>query len=207
MSPATRGSASAPRQFFGKYRGLVVDNNDPEKRGRLQVKVPAVMSSALTTWALPCLPAAFPKGGLYVVPPKQAQVWVEFEGGSPESPIWSGCFWNARDAPAEAAPTTLVLRLGDATATIVEDNGKATVTLKVGGDDASTVKMTADELRLSCGKSSIIFRSSSLALKVGTAEISMVEKGIGLECGKASIELDGNAGDILVNGPSLLVKA
>src|SRR5437763_17049447 len=44
-------------QFFGKYRGLVVDNTDPTHRGRLQVKVPAVMGEE-TLWAEPCAPYA-----------------------------------------------------------------------------------------------------------------------------------------------------
>ena len=44
------------RQYYGKYRGFVMDNRDPEKRGRLKLKVPTVLGNQDTGWALPCLP-------------------------------------------------------------------------------------------------------------------------------------------------------
>src|SRR2546421_362003 len=69
-------------QFFGKYRGLVVDNIDPTHRGRLQVKVPAVMGEE-TLWAEPCAPYAGDGVGFFALPPANAGVWVEFEAGEP----------------------------------------------------------------------------------------------------------------------------
>ena len=66
-------------------------------------------------WALPCTPYAGPGVGLYAVPPIGASIWVEFEGGDPESPIWSGCFWNAGETPAAATdPSVTVLQVGNA---------------------------------------------------------------------------------------------
>ena len=38
--------------------------------------------------------------GFFAIPPKGANVWVEFEGGDPDQPIWSGCFWGIGEAPA-----------------------------------------------------------------------------------------------------------
>ena len=66
--------------FFGKYRGIVRDNNDSTGRGRLEVLVPAVMSDE-PVWALPCAPYAGNNMGLYAIPEKGTGVWVEFEGG------------------------------------------------------------------------------------------------------------------------------
>lgn len=82
-------------KLFGKYRGFVVDNNDPMKLRRLKVKVPALFGDEVLDWAWPCEPY----GGLgevsfVAVPPVGAGVWVEFEAGDPDSPIWSGC-WSA----------------------------------------------------------------------------------------------------------------
>ena len=87
-------------RYFGKYRGLVKDNKDPLKMGRLQVTVPAVFGMA-TNWALPCAPYAGDQVGFYTMPPIGALVWVEFEGGDPSHPIWSGCFWQAPEVPTE----------------------------------------------------------------------------------------------------------
>jgi len=41
--------------------------------------------------------------GLFFLPPKGANVWVEFEGGDPDYPIWSGCFWSDGEVPAQPA--------------------------------------------------------------------------------------------------------
>jgi Type VI secretion system/phage-baseplate injector OB domain len=85
-------------KFWGKYRGTVVNNIDPEQRGRLIVMVPDVLTLVPSTWAEPCTPLAGPTGppmGVYLVPPIGAGVWVEFEQGDPDYPIWVGCRWGA----------------------------------------------------------------------------------------------------------------
>ena len=81
-------------QFLGKYRGTVVNNVDPMQMGRLQAIVPDVTSLLPTSWALPCVPMAGPQAGQFVVPPVGAAVWMEFEQGDPDYPIWTGCFWG-----------------------------------------------------------------------------------------------------------------
>jgi hypothetical protein len=92
--------------FWGKYRGTVVNNVDPEQRGRLMVSVPDVLGPVPSTWAEPCTPLAGPTGppmGVYLVPPIGAGVWVEFEQGDPDHPIWVGCRWGAQsDIPSLA---------------------------------------------------------------------------------------------------------
>ncbi len=91
------------KEYFGKYRGTVINNIDPEMRGRLMINVPDVLSFIPSTWAEPCTPLAGPTGppmGAYLVPPIGAGVWVEFERGDPDYPIWSGCRWGmAADVP------------------------------------------------------------------------------------------------------------
>ena len=91
------GEARDPR-FYGKYRALVTENKDPACRGRIQVNVPAVPSIA-KAWAVPCAPYAGKNVGFYTVPPIGALVWVEFEGGNLNDPIWSGCFWDTDEVP------------------------------------------------------------------------------------------------------------
>ena len=65
--------------YLGKWRGTVVDNTDPESRGRLKVFVPGVANTTLVSWAMPCFPVAGLLSGFFAVPPPQAGVWVEFE--------------------------------------------------------------------------------------------------------------------------------
>lgn len=91
------------RRFYGKYRGIVVDNEDPAKLGRLKVKVPSVLGpDVVTGWATPCAPygGAADQGFLFV-PERDAAVWVEFEEGDLEFPIWVGAPWSTPDGESE----------------------------------------------------------------------------------------------------------
>jgi uncharacterized protein involved in type VI secretion and phage assembly len=85
----------AERRFYGKYRGTVVDNDDPARLGRLKVSVPSVLGQDVVTgWATPCVPYGGAAGqGFLFVPERRAGVWVEFEEGDLEFPIWVGTFW------------------------------------------------------------------------------------------------------------------
>ena len=103
------------QRYYGKYRGFVADNRDPERRGRMKLRVPTVLGDQETGWALPCLPfGGLANQGLFMIPEVDAQVWVEFEEGNLDHPIWVGVFWQqASDTPQEAAleePTSRVIR-------------------------------------------------------------------------------------------------
>jgi len=94
---------SEPKKFYGKYRGTVVNNVDPEQLGRIQVLVPDVSNVMLSSWAMPCVPVGGIQTGMFAVPPIGAGAWVEFEQGDPDYPIWTGCFWGtAAEVPALA---------------------------------------------------------------------------------------------------------
>jgi hypothetical protein len=86
-------------KFYGKYRGTVTQNFDPESSGRIQVSVPEVLGTGRLSWAMPCVPFAGIECGFYAVPPINANVWIEFEGGEMEKAIWTGCFWGVEKAP------------------------------------------------------------------------------------------------------------
>jgi type VI secretion system (T6SS) baseplate-like injector VgrG len=90
-------------KFWGKYRGTVVNNIDPEQRGRIQAIVPAVTGLIPSTWATPCVPFAGKAEGFFAVPQLGAGVWVEYEDGDPDKPIWVGGFWGlAAEVPVQA---------------------------------------------------------------------------------------------------------
>ncbi len=97
-------------KYYGKYRGTVMDNIDPMQMGRLMVQVPDVSNILPSTWAMPCVPFAGIQAGMFAVPAIGSGVWVEFEQGDADYPIWVGCFWgSAAEVPALAlaAPPAL----------------------------------------------------------------------------------------------------
>jgi len=91
---------------FGKYRGFVLDNADPDQAGRLQLRIPSVLGSEATDWALPCVPFAGPGYGYFAIPDPGAMVWVEFEEGDIDRPIWTGGTWQHPDQLPEGAAQT-----------------------------------------------------------------------------------------------------
>jgi uncharacterized protein involved in type VI secretion and phage assembly len=86
------------KKYFGKYRATVLNNADPELRGRLILSIPDVLKTTPSPWAEACAPLTGPIGapmGVYMVPPVGTAVWAEFEQGNPDYPIWVGCRWQA----------------------------------------------------------------------------------------------------------------
>jgi hypothetical protein len=94
-------------KFLGKYRGTVVMNIDPKGQGRLQVQSADANKLFPTSWAMPNVPIAGLQMGLFVIPPIGAGVWVEFEQGNRDYPIWCGCWWGSvAEVPALAKLAT-----------------------------------------------------------------------------------------------------
>ncbi|SCX79693.1 phage baseplate assembly protein V [Nitrosospira sp. Nsp13] len=129
-------------RFFGKFRGFVTANDDPLGQGRIQVKVPGVLGEK-TLWALPCMPYAGPDIGFLALPPVDANVWVEFEGGDRSHPIWAGCFWGVDELPADVSPSVVIFRTPGATIRI-ENTGTVEIETTAG----NKIVITDDEIKL-----------------------------------------------------------
>lgn len=84
----------AGTKYYGVYRGTVVNNIDPLQIGRIIATVPDVGGVIPTTWAMPCVPLAGKQMGTFFVPQIGAGVWVQFEGGDPDRPVWTGGWWG-----------------------------------------------------------------------------------------------------------------
>lgn len=89
--------------LYGKYRGTVINNVDPMQIGRIQAMVPDLAGFVPGTWAMPCLPMAGINTGIFTVPMIGSGVWIEFERGDPDYPIWVGGYWgSAAEVPLMA---------------------------------------------------------------------------------------------------------
>jgi uncharacterized protein involved in type VI secretion and phage assembly len=90
-------------KFFGIYRGTVANNIDPMNIGRIMAIVPDVGGLTPSTWAMPCVPLAGKQMGTFMVPQIGAGVWLQFEAGDPDRPVWTGGWWgNAAEVPVLA---------------------------------------------------------------------------------------------------------
>jgi hypothetical protein len=140
-------------RFYGKYRGIVADNQDPMQIGRLQALVPEVLHDVTSGWALPCAPYAGTTSGFYAIPPIGAGVWIEFEAGDTSRPIWSGAWWATGEVPMDeqstpSQPTRKILR-SDFGLIVALDDAAQTITLSDAlGVNLMTVKVAQGTIEI-----------------------------------------------------------
>jgi len=162
-------------EFYGKYRGKIENNLDPMQQGRVQVSVPAVLGDGRMSWAMPCAPYAGSQVGLFTVPPVGANVWVEFEQGDPDHPIWSGCFWGKGEVPASPAVAEMkVLKTDAVTIELSDVPGGGGVKIEVKPPAVATpLKLVMDSsgIELSNGSSSVKLTAASVSVNNGALEV------------------------------------
>lgn len=215
-------------QFFGKYRGQVVSNKDPQHLGRIQVKVPAIYGSGQASWAMPCTPYAGKDLGWFAIPPVGSNIWVEFEGGDPDYPIWAGGFWGEDQLPQAAkveepdkvqvfkTPYGITLTLSNAGdnkgLTIVVDTPTVERKLKMvfnadgielNNKDETTIKIKADVIEIkNKANSTITITASNIEQKQTSVTTNLTSNAIDLTCNPATIKLAAASGIELSNAPA-----
>lgn len=128
----------AEGKYWGKYRGFVQDNNDPEQLGRLKVTVPSLLADAVTGWAWPAVPYAGAGIGFFFMPQAGDLVWVEFIEGELDHPVWTGCSWGKpggqSELPEEALqsyPQQQVIKTPSGNVIIINDSsGSESITVR-----------------------------------------------------------------------------
>jgi len=169
--------------FFGKYRGVVTNIDDPNNQCRIKARLEDPLQGQETGWALPVAPFAGDGHGMVMLPKVGSGVWIEFEAGQLQNPIWSGGWWASGQRPDPQ---------GEQVRVIVSEHGHKLIL-----DDAQ------DELRLVHGSSTeaspleIKLTGSDIVLSCGLCEIKISADNISLNNGQIKIGL---AGISLVNG-------
>lgn len=87
-------------RYYSIYRGIVIDNQDPDNLNQLKVYVPSVQNG-LKVWAR-SKQIGFNQAGVKFITPKRGDiVYVEFEKGSPLNAVWSYHPWAIEEMPEE----------------------------------------------------------------------------------------------------------
>jgi uncharacterized protein involved in type VI secretion and phage assembly len=157
-------------RFYGKYRGKVTDNMDPLMQGRIRAKVPAVFGEEETGWALPCSPYAGSGVGFFFVPPVDSNVWIEFEGGDGDYPIWTGGFWGTGETPAmPGLPSTKIIKTDTATIKLDDLPGAGGITIET--TTGLKIVMNVAGIELSNGAASVKLTPASVSVNNGALEV------------------------------------
>jgi len=157
--------------FYGKYRGVVTSNLDPLRQGRIRARVQDVLGSNESGWALPSVPYAGKGVGLFLIPPAGASVWIEFEHGDPDYPIWSGCFWASGELPTVVTTAeTKVLKTDLATITLNDQPGIGGITIQT--TSGAKIVMNAEGIEISSGSGNIKLMPQGVSINNGALEVT-----------------------------------
>ena len=188
-------------QYFGKYRGKVESNKDPNQLGRLQVSVPAVLGEGTMSWAMPCVPYAGPGVGFFFLPPEGANVWVEFESGDLEYPIWTGCFWDTGDVPADPAVAEMkMLKTEGIKLSLDDTQDDGGVTLEVDSPAVSTplsmvwdsngILITDDETVITITPEQVEIVNSEVSFKLTSSEVEIKNSDVVQLIGSSEVTIE-----------------
>lgn len=164
------------RSFYGKYRGIVTDIQDPLLTGRIRARVPDVMGEEESGWAMPCAPFGGNSMGFFALPTVGAGVWMEFEHGDPDYPIWTGCWWGAASEipPILLTPPykKLLLKTDGGHTILLDDTpGIGGITLETSG--GQKIVMTSMEIEISNGQgASIKLTGPQVSVNSGALEVT-----------------------------------
>jgi len=156
-------------RFYGLYRGIVTDNDDPSSLGRIQAQVPAVFGSVSTGWCMPCVPYAGSQVGMAFLPELGSGVWIAFEGGDVSYPIWVGGYWRGSELPSDVAPDVKVI-VTSSSLELKMDDDASSITLS--DSNGNTVTLDSSGITLTNGGQQVVISSSSVSVNDGALEVT-----------------------------------
>ena len=161
-------------KYFGIYRGTVVNNIDPMQLGRINVIVPDAGGITPSSWAMPCVPLAGKQMGTFMVPQIGSGVWVQFEAGDPDRPVWTGGWWGiAAEVPvlAMAGPpgdANIVIQSTLQNAIVISDLPGPTGGIMLKSTTGATIIVNDTGIYIQNGKgASIVMTGPSVTVNAG----------------------------------------
>ena len=153
-------------RYYGKYRGQVTDNEDPDNLGRIKATVPRLLGDNETGWALPAfIYGGAQEQGLFAVPDIGAGVWIEFEGGELSYPIWTGTWYTSGAVPEAAGPGKKVWKTKSAHKIVLDDDDGS---IEITDTNGNSIKMDSTEVKISTGNAfKIVIEAPQIELVEG----------------------------------------
>lgn len=162
--------------FMGKYRGVVSDNADPLHLGRVRARVPDVAGGQELGWALPCAPFGGNQVGFFAVPDRGAGVWIEFECGDPDYPIWTGCFWTDQsqmpNTVTSAGEKKLFIKTKEGHSLLLDGSSSSTgITIQASG--GQKIIINSDGIQIDNGNNvKVVLSTSGVSVNNGALEVT-----------------------------------
>jgi uncharacterized protein involved in type VI secretion and phage assembly len=155
--------------YFGKYRGTVDSIGSGSELGLIKAKVPEVLGDETTHWARPAVPFAGKQHGFLALPEVGDGVWIEFEAGNVDLPIWSGCWWADNEIPKPGAEKVRVFATSKGHKIVLDDDNNE-VRIEHGG--GPSIVLTDSKITLEAKGKKIEISSSNVSINGGALEVS-----------------------------------
>lgn len=173
-------------RFYSRYRGVVLNNQDPDNLQRIEVIVPNIHVGGLKVWAR----AASQQGGVnyglkHFTPLPGEVVWVEFEKGNPLKAVWSFHGWSTVEVPEElksnsvagmVSPNGNKIILNDTDGVLhisIEKviNISSTETIDIGIPEKCSISFTEDEIKISKGETTVVLSEDGISIQKGSSSL------------------------------------
>jgi uncharacterized protein involved in type VI secretion and phage assembly len=142
------------------------------------VQIPDVSNVIPSTWAMPCFPFAGIQSGFFVVPAIGSGVWVEFEQGDSDYPIWTGCFFgSAAEVPALALATPpglqgLVIQTAGQNTLMISDTPGPTGGILLKSATGAMISISDTGITISNGQgATILMNGPAVTVNQGALEV------------------------------------
>lgn len=155
-------------RFWGKYKGTVARVGEGSELGLITAKVPAVYGDNESPLALPSVVFAGDAHGFVTLPENGDGVWIEFEGGDPGRPIWTGFWWASGEIPGEVTPKKRALITPKGHKLIFDDDAGS---ITLAHADGAEISLTGDAITIKIGSSQIELSSSGINCNNGALEV------------------------------------
>jgi len=156
-------------RFYGVYRGVVTDNDDPSSLGRIKANVPSVLGDVESSWCMPCVPYAGDQVGIAFLPEVGSGVWIAFEGGDVSYPVWVGCFWRSGELPSDVAPAVKVIATKAPLEVKLDDDAQS-ITLT--DSNGNTVTLDSSGITLSKGGQQVVVADANVSVNSGALTVT-----------------------------------
>jgi uncharacterized protein involved in type VI secretion and phage assembly len=188
--------------------GIVTDNKDPQKLGRVKLQLPVVSEQDTTSWAPIIMLGAGKNRGWFFIPDPGDEVLVMFEHGDPNRPLVVGSLWNGKDRPPDSNPIPhandrRVIKSRAGSSIVFDDGSDPKIVIE---DGAGKARITIDSKN---NKVLIEALDGDVCIQSPSGDLNIVAKAAELKASK-TVELHsgdamawGADGNIKVTGPSV----
>jgi phage baseplate assembly protein V len=203
-----RTAEAEANRVYEAMIGIVTDNKDPQKLGRVKVKLPVLSDQDTTPWATVVSSGAGKNRGWFFIPEVNDEVLVLFEHGDIDRPVIVGALWNGKDKPPDKNDGQYTRRMIKSRqgSKITFDDDKGTITLEDGtGKGKITIDAANNKIIIEAIEGDVCFQSPQGDTKI-VAKAAELKAQNNLEIHAGSAMAWGTDADVKINGQNVTMS-